>query len=70
MVTIIRDNTTCRQDFIFFVDRLATLLVENALGVLPYFPKSIVTPVNAEYQGKELDASVSRVDVPLISFDT
>jgi uridine kinase len=59
MVTIIRDIKTSRQDFIFFVDRLATLLVEYALGVLPYRAKSVITPTAVEYQGKELAASVN-----------
>ena len=64
MITIIRDITTRQQDFIFFVDRLATLLVEHALGVLPYRPKSVTTPVGVECQGKELDASVSNGALP------
>ncbi|KAH7909494.1 armadillo beta-catenin plakoglobin [Hygrophoropsis aurantiaca] len=53
--TILRDETTNRQDFIFFVDRLATFLIEKAMEHLPYRPKTIVTPVGEECVGKELD---------------
>ena len=59
MITIIRDVRSSRQDFIFFVDRMATLLVEKALEVLPCSSKSVVTPVGVEYFGKKVDASVS-----------
>lgn len=53
--TILRDETTPRQDFIFFVDRLATFLVEKAMELLPYRTKVIITPTEAETSGKELD---------------
>jgi uridine kinase len=55
--TILRDRTTTRQDFIFFMDRLATLLAEKAQEHLPYIPKTVVTPVGVETHGKQLDAS-------------
>jgi uridine kinase len=58
MITILRDITTSRQDFVFFVDRLATLLVENALGVLPYRPKTVTSPVGVDYEGKGFATSV------------
>ncbi|KAH7884328.1 uracil phosphoribosyltransferase-domain-containing protein [Phlebopus sp. FC_14] len=53
--TILRDEQTSRQDFIFFVDRLATFLIEKAMELLPYKPKVVVTPTDAECCGKELD---------------
>jgi len=56
--TILRDDKTTRQDFIFFVDRLSTFLIEKAMEHLPYRPKAITTPTNAEYAGKELDVKV------------
>ena len=58
-MTIIRDVNCSRQDFIFFVDRLATLLVEKALEVLPYSSRTVITPVGVEYHGKQSDAVVS-----------
>ncbi|KAF8656224.1 hypothetical protein AX16_002660 [Volvariella volvacea WC 439] len=54
--TILRNKDTPRQDFIFFLDRLATILVETALQQLPFVPKAVTTPVDVEYQGKRLDA--------------
>lgn len=54
--TILRDSTTNRGDFIFFVDRLSTLLVEKAMEHLPYRAKTVVTPLDVESYGKELDA--------------
>ncbi|PPQ67489.1 hypothetical protein CVT25_006030 [Psilocybe cyanescens] len=56
ILSILRDRSTSRQDFIFFTDRLATLLVEHALQHLPYVPKTVTTPVDVEAQGKKLDA--------------
>ncbi|TFK50123.1 armadillo/beta-catenin/plakoglobin [Heliocybe sulcata] len=54
--TILRDETTAKQDFIFFVDRLATLLIEAAVELLPFRPKSVETPCGVEAPGKELEA--------------
>ncbi|KAG8213128.1 uracil phosphoribosyltransferase-domain-containing protein [Butyriboletus roseoflavus] len=53
--TILRDERTSRQDFIFFVDRLATFLVEKAMELLPYKDKVVITPTEAETVGKELN---------------
>uniref|UniRef100_A0A0W0EXS7 Uridine kinase n=1 Tax=Moniliophthora roreri TaxID=221103 RepID=A0A0W0EXS7_MONRR len=54
--TILRAHNASRQDFIFFVDRLSTLLVETALQHLPFVPHSVVTPVGAKADGKKLGA--------------
>lgn len=53
-----RDTTTKKEDFIFFCDRLATLLVEKAMEQLPFRPRTVVTPVGIEAKGKELDVEV------------
>jgi uridine kinase len=53
--TILRDGTSNRQDFIFFVDRLATFLIEKAMEHLPHRSKTITTPVEVDCTGKELD---------------
>lgn len=53
--TVLRDEKTSRQDFIFFVDRLATLLIEKAMELLPYKTKVVITPTDTECSGKELD---------------
>jgi uracil phosphoribosyltransferase len=56
--TFLRDVKSNRQDFIFFVDRLATFLIEKAMEHLPYRPKTITTPVDVDCTGKELDVKV------------
>lgn len=56
--TILRDQSASRQDFIFFVDRLATFLMEKATEQLPYRSKTITTPVGVTATGKVLDAKV------------
>lgn len=63
-MTILRSKETRRQDFIFFMDRLSTLLVEHALQHLPYTPKEVITPIGAEAQGKTIDAQVRETFVP------
>jgi uridine kinase len=57
--TILRSNTCKLQDFIFFVDRLSTLLMEYALQYLPYGPKTVITPTEAAFTGKVMTAKVS-----------
>ncbi|KAK0500351.1 armadillo/beta-catenin/plakoglobin [Armillaria luteobubalina] len=54
--TILRSVDTTRQDFIFFVDRLSTFLVEYAMSLLPHAPKSVTTPVKVLSHGQKLDA--------------
>ncbi|KAF8149900.1 armadillo/beta-catenin/plakoglobin [Crassisporium funariophilum] len=54
--TILRDKTTSRQDFVFFTDRLSTVLVEHALQLLPHVPKTVTTPVGVKSHGQKLDA--------------
>ncbi|KAJ7274365.1 armadillo/beta-catenin/plakoglobin [Mycena haematopus] len=54
--TILRSKTSSRQDFIFFVDRLATLLMEFALQFLPYSPRTVTTPTEAAFTGKIMSA--------------
>ncbi|TFY83281.1 hypothetical protein EWM64_g719 [Hericium alpestre] len=53
--TVLRDATTSRQDFIFFTDRLATLLAEKGMESLPYRCKEVETPVGVKTKGKTLD---------------
>lgn len=49
--TIIRSRDTCREDFIFYSDRLNRLLIEEGLSHLPYREKRVVTPTGDEYVG-------------------
>ncbi|KAI0250254.1 armadillo/beta-catenin/plakoglobin [Lactifluus subvellereus] len=53
--TVLRDRTSSRQDFIFFTDRLATLLLERAMEKLPYRNVTLETPVGVQTTGKAID---------------
>lgn len=50
-MTILRDQQTSRGDFIFYADRLSTLIVEKALELIPHQPKTVRTPVGLDYTG-------------------
>ncbi|RUP43605.1 uridine kinase family-domain-containing protein [Jimgerdemannia flammicorona] len=52
--TILRDHTTSRDDFIFYAERLSTLVIERSLAELPFDNYTVTTPVNVEYHGKKL----------------
>uniref|UniRef100_A0A915PI02 Uracil phosphoribosyltransferase n=1 Tax=Setaria digitata TaxID=48799 RepID=A0A915PI02_9BILA len=49
--TIIMDRETSHSDFVFYVDRLIRLVVEEGLNRLPYTNIEIETPAGASYQG-------------------
>ena len=68
ILTILRSKDTSRQDFIFFCDRLATILVENALQYLPYSPVTVITPIGSEAAGHRSDAKVCSVCLRSILF--
>jgi uridine kinase len=59
MLTILRNKDTNREDFIFFIDRLATLVVEKATEHLPYTSRTVITPLDVPSHGKKLDTAVS-----------
>lgn len=50
-MTILRDERTPRSEFIFYTDRLATLIVEHALNFLPHQHKEIRTPTGVQHVG-------------------
>ncbi|KAG8832407.1 Uridine kinase [Serendipita sp. 399] len=54
--TVLRDQTCTREDFIFYSDRLSTLLVERAMAELPFRTCDVTTPMNTITTGKSLDA--------------
>lgn len=49
MHTVIRDQYTERQDFVFYADRLIRLVVEAGLGFLPFGEKCVLTPEGYQY---------------------
>ncbi|CAG8567091.1 4624_t:CDS:10, partial [Acaulospora colombiana] len=61
--TIIRDRNTQRDDFIFYAERLATLVVERGLAELAFDEHRITTPLNLPYVGKKFDGQLCAVSV-------
>lgn len=61
--TMIRDASTSRDDFIFFADRLARLVVEAGLSQLPYDDVTIMTPCNAQYKGLKRSLKLCGVSI-------
>nr|XP_019044985.1 uridine kinase [Kwoniella bestiolae CBS 10118]OCF23915.1 uridine kinase [Kwoniella bestiolae CBS 10118] len=55
IMTILRDRTTDRGEFIFHADRLSTIVVEKALTLIPCEPKTVRTPLGIDYQGLARD---------------
>ncbi|CAO3572297.1 unnamed protein product [Mortierella alpina] len=63
MHTIIRDIHTSRHDFIFYADRLATLVIERALNELPYETRVVTTPTAKTVEGLGLKPHVGGVSI-------
>ncbi|KAI5840706.1 uridine kinase family-domain-containing protein [Morchella snyderi] len=61
MHTIIHDTDTSREDFIFYFDRVAALLVEKGMDHLAFKQKQVETPQGNKYSGLELSRDVSAV---------
>ncbi|KAL2885651.1 Uridine kinase [Ceratocystis lukuohia] len=61
MNTIIQDIDTSPEDFIFYFDRLACLLIEQALNKVRFLEKNIETPDGGQYQGFQIKGEVSAV---------
>ncbi|KAF7547849.1 hypothetical protein G7Z17_g7422 [Cylindrodendrum hubeiense] len=51
MNTILQDIDTCPEDFIFYFDRLASLIIEQALNNVQFKEATIVTPQGHTYSG-------------------
>jgi len=62
-MTIIRNRTTRRNDFIFYADRLTRLLVEESLNLLPTSDKTVTTPLSLPYKGVSFDGRICAVSV-------
>ncbi|KAJ9148918.1 Uridine kinase [Pleurostoma richardsiae] len=61
MNTIIQDIDTSSEDFIFYFDRLAALVVELALNNRKFVSTTVYTPTNHEYKGLRASGEVSAV---------
>ena len=61
--TIIRDQNTPRDDFVFYSDRLIRMLIEEGLGMLPFEEKEVTTPTGANYKGTLLSHTLSTSNI-------
>lgn len=52
--TFIRNQETSRDEFIFYSNRLIRLVIEYALGLMPFKAVSVDTPQNLTYEGKRM----------------
>lgn len=63
MHTIIRDRNTEKPDFVFYADRLLRLVVEHALGHLPFMERVVMTPTGEQYVGVDFAKKLCGVSV-------
>jgi len=63
LYTIIRDEKTKRDEFIFCADRIIRMLVEKAMEFLPTKAKEIKTPTGCSFNGKEFVGKICAVSI-------
>ncbi|KAI8990257.1 uridine kinase [Pilobolus umbonatus] len=61
--TILRNHETPRDEFLFYADRLAVLLMEYAGSLLPSKPITVRTPHNYVYEGVKVSQKVCGVAI-------
>lgn len=61
--TIIRDEKTSRDDFMFYVNRLMIKLIEYTINEFDYIPKNVQTPCDSIYTGLALDTFICAVSI-------
>ncbi|KAJ4296891.1 Uridine kinase [Kalmusia sp. IMI 367209] len=59
--TLLLDPNTIREDYIFYFDRIVSLLVETAVDFLPFEPAQIQTPQGHLYMGLHRSSDISAV---------
>ncbi|MCJ1277566.1 Uridine kinase [Puttea exsequens] len=63
MSTILQNPMTAEVDFIFYFDRISTLLVERAMESAHFVPSKVISPQGSPYQGLKWAGEVSAVVV-------
>ncbi|KAI8983947.1 uridine kinase [Mycotypha africana] len=61
--TILRDRNTDRDEFVFYADRLAVLLIEHAVSCLPSQPIDVLTPTHDVYKGLKFSQKICGVSI-------
>lgn len=63
LLTMIRDASTQRADFIFHSNRIIRLLVEEGLNHLPVVPHTVTSPVGKDYIGVKFQGKICGVSI-------
>jgi uracil phosphoribosyltransferase len=63
LYTIVRDEKTNREDFIYHSERIMRLLIEEGLNLLPVKPKKIVTATGKPFSGAEFGGEICAVSI-------
>lgn len=63
LMTIIRDQNTKRNDFIFYSDRINRMLIEEGLNLLPTKEKVVITRTGEKYVGSEFIGKICAVPI-------
>lgn len=63
LLTIIRDKTTSRDDFIFYSQRLMRLLLEHTLTFMPVVQETVTTFRGEEYNGVNFNGKLCAVSI-------
>ncbi|KAJ6262011.1 Phosphoribulokinase [Drechslerella dactyloides] len=59
--TILQDRMTNREDFIFYFDRLSSLLVEKAMDRMTFTTQQVLTPLDRPYMGLRCASAICGV---------
>lgn len=62
-MTVIRDLSTPIHLFVEKADRVISLLIEEALNLIPAKEKQVMTPLNVPYTGMSLDSGICGVSI-------
>ena len=63
ILTIIRDKETPRDDFIFFANRVCSIVVETGLSELSFQEIKVTTPTGDKYNGLESSKKLCGVSI-------
>jgi uridine kinase len=66
--TVLRNKETTREDFIFYADRLATLICEKAMETLPFKSITVTTPTGAIADGKKTAVADPGRDICAVTY--
>jgi uracil phosphoribosyltransferase len=61
--TVIRNRAARRDDFVFHADRIIRMLIETSLGLLPFEPCEVQTPVGRSYLGLRFASQLCGVSI-------